>query len=1233
MGNHSYQASNIIGGVSTKEYALRLDSQASDQRNCMLSPRYGLCKRPGSKFLANVNHLMIPAGPDTWGDNKSDEFTMFTVYHDNEEFIVHLGQYGRMDIYNNKGEKMPIIYFPKSSAYGGGPGAVAHTERTFYDYFRGANAGGTNYSGANEDNISHTTIGNVTYINNAGMQPKMVPDRRWEGYLEHYFTTTNDNDESNTSVQKAVNEDAFTFWIRASSGMGDLGRETYSCGLTFRFPDNHSTNDNFIRTEVRANVVTGKTDDQAATSVWDTLMGSTTNVHRGYNFIATMLAYQLEKASWTYNSGTFTNLIENNRGEALDPTSPFFYGTGHGNGTTYGNQFWEDKNQGFGVLDGDLDCEDETRIKDTASTVITGRWRWGNINGNYPAYPLVNVFANDNENISVCWKEVVSVSDLPPRSWRDHTVTITGDDKSAGTFYMRFVSDDHPMLYWHESRNMVDDSQVDVAGAPLTTNTRMMWPTYHLPRNGHWQESVGTGVLTDIDATTMPHMLIYRPATTIDSVGGTNLSAATFIAVDGGASGVDTKWSYGGWGTGSPNNGSGVPPPGPPTLVFGDDRHKEIPSSVINKDHHYCWIVGGSPDTFYCDLDAGFALQDGEVQGSAHPFTVNDPIQFLMSPEKRPGNQNGGTSDGTDNGQARFHKDTYLKEDTTYYMRDISITPGNTGPYDADGNTYSSWLLGFSLSETVGGSAMNLASGNPSVPYVFVDYLKYKSLGWANRAAGDDTTNPGPSFLSEPIIDVAQFQDRLVLSTESSVNFSGVADHSNFFRTTVRDANDSDPFSIIPATDDGALIKHTVPYKDKLVVLTANSQHVVSGEGGAFAASTVQILPATSATADLFAEPAAVGDYLFIPYTNESGTGIWEFSRDRQALSSYSVRDITEHVPGYIPPGPYKIVGSTKHNMLFVLDNSIPEPSDRQNLYVYSWLDTPQGRTQSAWTRWQFNRQGASHYVIKNMTMGTDNLYLTTVTQQAPSTITTHHLEALDLELTSKETGLHGDLRDRFNNICLDRRTRHDAADSTNGGIIAVSYSSSTGDSTISLPWVVAGVMDNDIVVVRSGGAFHTKSGTDANGTLTVDANQTDIVVHDIDLRNATFYVGFRYDMRSTFAPFSPKIGDQFIRGRNIFVRGVRLTYSGCNRFTIDQTNGGTAYQQAFDAGIDTGTTAVSKAQSGELYLGIRQFMPDLSYDISNNSIWNSFFQGLLYDINAQEIKGEYTRGATGARR
>ena len=63
MASISYPVSNITAGVSTQEYSLRMDGQASAQSNVLNSPRYGLCKRPNSHYLANLSDNISVAAP------------------------------------------------------------------------------------------------------------------------------------------------------------------------------------------------------------------------------------------------------------------------------------------------------------------------------------------------------------------------------------------------------------------------------------------------------------------------------------------------------------------------------------------------------------------------------------------------------------------------------------------------------------------------------------------------------------------------------------------------------------------------------------------------------------------------------------------------------------------------------------------------------------------------------------------------------------------------------------------------------------------------------------------------------------------------------------------------------------------------------------------------------------------------------------------------------------------
>ena len=219
------------------------------------------------------------------------------------------------------------------------------------------------------------------------------------------------------------------------------------------------------------------------------------------------------------------------------------------------------------------------------------------------------------------------------------------------------------------------------------------------------------------------------------------------------------------------------------------------------------------------------------------------------------------------------------------------------------------------------------------------------------------------------------------------------------------------------------------------------------------------------------------------------------------------------------------------------------------------------------------------------------------------------------------------------------------------------------------LPWPVTGPLPgnedegpgqvHDLVVVLPNGRVYISDTYDGPNNIlqypaTVEDDQigdggggTDkksvryekVVLPDVNLTTLVggtsfFWVGLSYNMKSSVGPFVPKIGDKPIRGRNIFMRGARLTYSQAYQYRIEQTNGGTDYSQLVDAGRRVafgGTIDEPNLGNGELYFGLRQFMPDLSYTIINDTPWNAMFQGIMYDLNVQEIKPEYSRGSKGS--
>ena len=67
------------------------------------------------------------------------------------------------------------------------------------------------------------------------------------------------------------------------------------------------------------------------------------------------------------------------------------------------------------------------------------------------------------------------------------------------------------------------------------------------------------------------------------------------------------------------------------------------------------------------------------------------------------------------------------------------------------------------------------------------------TTGWAKREAGDDETNPFPSFVGKKLNNFVFFKNRLGFIYEDSVVLSEAGELFNFFRTTVRTLLDNKP--------------------------------------------------------------------------------------------------------------------------------------------------------------------------------------------------------------------------------------------------------------------------------------------------------------------------------------------------------------------------------------------------------------------------------------------------------
>ena len=216
--------------------------------------------------------------------------------------------------------------------------------------------------------------------------------------------------------------------------------------------------------------------------------------------------------------------------------------------------------------------------------------------------------------------------------------------------------------------------------------------------------------------------------------------------------------------------------------------------------------------------------------------------------------------------------------------------------------------------------------------------------GWRGRGAGNDETNPFPSFVGSTINDVFFFKNRLGFLTDSNVIFSEADEYFNFFRTTTQQLLDSAPIDVGLSHTKVARLQHAKAFQEKLMLFSDSSQFVLRG-ADVLSPKTVAISPVSEYDTTDNVEPLVLGNYIYFPFNRDKYVGMYEYYVDSNT-EVFEAQEITEHVAKYIPSTIRMMAGSTTQNTVLV--QSLAEQS---SLYVYKYFWSGKEKIQSAWQK------------------------------------------------------------------------------------------------------------------------------------------------------------------------------------------------------------------------------------------------------------------------------------------
>lgn len=224
-----------------------------------------------------------------------------------------------------------------------------------------------------------------------------------------------------------------------------------------------------------------------------------------------------------------------------------------------------------------------------------------------------------------------------------------------------------------------------------------------------------------------------------------------------------------------------------------------------------------------------------------------------------------------------------------------------------------------------------------------------KELDWTDRAVGDEDNNPMPSFVGEKINDMFFYKSRFAFCSGEGVQMSEAGEFFNFFRSTVTTLVDGDPIDVASNHTKVSILRFAVPYQEQLLLFSDQTQFRLTS-GDILSPSTVGIEPITEFESSQVARPAAIGNFIFFGVEKSDFASVREYfvADDSQRNDG---REITGHIPNYIPAGIAQIEGTSNEDVMIIRSSG---STDASEVYVYKFFWSGNEKVQSSWSKWTF---------------------------------------------------------------------------------------------------------------------------------------------------------------------------------------------------------------------------------------------------------------------------------------
>ena len=228
---------------------------------------------------------------------------------------------------------------------------------------------------------------------------------------------------------------------------------------------------------------------------------------------------------------------------------------------------------------------------------------------------------------------------------------------------------------------------------------------------------------------------------------------------------------------------------------------------------------------------------------------------------------------------------------------------------------------------------------------------------YADRAIGDDNTNPLPTFVNRSIERVLFFRNRLVFLAGENAIASRPGSFGDFFNTTALTVSTNDPIDIACSSTFPSTLMDGIEIPNGLLIFSTDQQFLLTTDDSVLTPETARLSSVSTYNYNQKITPISLGKT--VGFLDNSG----QYGRffEMANISSNAQPDVVEQtkVISRLLPSDIDLLTNSRENGIVLVGKTATD-----TIFGYKYYNTGDKRLQAAWFKWKLPRPIRYHFII-----------------------------------------------------------------------------------------------------------------------------------------------------------------------------------------------------------------------------------------------------------------------------